>query len=320
MPVGPPAGRPPVASADTGPSTQGPAPAKETTRAAQAAGAAAPPLEGAPGAQGAETTAPASRAAAPTAALGAPPARGVAPAQDPDASPGAAQAAEGGRESAQGVEIAALASRATVPAGHAAAPGTPWTRGTDPVRAPGAAVGKEGPKYRAHANQTHTHTRPRKAGPPEALPHGADAARPPPGARAFAAGRHAAAGAEAAGRPARDPGGGGRHADGAGCQRRERGAGDRRRQGECPGTHIGGGPGHTRQGARAQRRARRRGQRQRRGTECWQRTARRGAGSWEGPVALGGRAGARARRQSGCPRSAWSGAMSGGRAWAQPRA
>ena len=68
VPVGPPAGQPRAASADTGPSTRGPAPAEETAPAAQAASTAAPPPEGAPGAQGAGTAAPASLAAARTAA------------------------------------------------------------------------------------------------------------------------------------------------------------------------------------------------------------------------------------------------------------
>ena len=70
------AGQPRAASADTAPLTQGPATAEETALAAQAARPAAPPPEGAPGAQGAEAAAPVSRAAAPTAAPGAPPARG----------------------------------------------------------------------------------------------------------------------------------------------------------------------------------------------------------------------------------------------------
>ena len=64
VPVGPPAGQPRAASADTGPSTQGPEQAEETPPAAQAASPAAPPRQGAPGARGAETAAPASRAAA----------------------------------------------------------------------------------------------------------------------------------------------------------------------------------------------------------------------------------------------------------------
>ena len=68
MPVGPPAGQPRAASADTGPSTLGPGPAEKTAPSARAVSPAAPSREGAPGAQGAETAAPASRAAAPTAA------------------------------------------------------------------------------------------------------------------------------------------------------------------------------------------------------------------------------------------------------------
>ena len=73
VPVGPPAGQPRAASADTGLLTRGPAPAKEAAPAAQAASPAAPHPERAPGTQGAATAAPASRAAAPTAASGAPP-------------------------------------------------------------------------------------------------------------------------------------------------------------------------------------------------------------------------------------------------------
>ena len=101
VPVGPPAGQPRAAPADTEPSTWGPAPAKETAPAAQAAGSAAPPPEGAQGPQGAETAAPASRAAAPTAAPGGPPVPGVAPARAPGALPGAAAAAAEGREGAK---------------------------------------------------------------------------------------------------------------------------------------------------------------------------------------------------------------------------
>ena len=99
--VGPPAGQPRAAPADTEPSTRGPAPAEETAFAAQAAGPAAPPPEGAPGSQGAETAAPASRAAAPTAAPGTPPARGVAPTRAPGALPGAAAATAESREGAK---------------------------------------------------------------------------------------------------------------------------------------------------------------------------------------------------------------------------
>ena len=74
VPVGPPAGQPQAASANTGLSSPGPALAEETAPAVQAASPAAPPPEGAPGAQGAETAAPASRATVPTAAPGTPPA------------------------------------------------------------------------------------------------------------------------------------------------------------------------------------------------------------------------------------------------------
>ena len=176
MPVGTPAGQPRAAPADSGPSTWGPAPAEETTPAAQGASPAAPPPEVAPGAQGAETAASASRAAAPTTAPGALPARGVAPARAPGALTGAAAAAEEGGEGAQGAETAALASRATAPASHAAAPSTPRSRGTDPARAPSAspgataaaAEGREGAKYRVHANSSHTHTSPPKPYPPKA--------------------------------------------------------------------------------------------------------------------------------------------------------
>ena len=141
---------------------------------------------------------------------------------------------------------------------------------------------------------------PPKPFPPKALPPGADAAHPPPGARTLAARRHAAAAAKAAGSPARDPGRRGRRASRAGCQPRERGAGDRRRQGKCPGARTGSRPGHTRQGARTQ---------QRRGAERGQRSARLSAGSREGARAREGRAGARAGRQGASGR-----ARDGGRA------
>ena len=178
--VRPPAGQPRVAPADTGPSTQEPEPAKVTARAAQAASHAAPPREGAPDAREAETAAPASHAAAPTAAPGTPPTRGVAPAQEPGASPRAASAAEGSKECARGVATAAPASRATASAGHAAASGTPRKRGEDPARATGAspaaaaaaAVGRESAKYRAHANPNHTNTSPPKPFPPKPFPPG----------------------------------------------------------------------------------------------------------------------------------------------------
>ena len=121
-----------------------------------------------------------SHATAPTAAPGTPPTRGVAPAQEAGASPRAAAAAEGSREGAQGVATAALASRATASAGRAAALSTPQKRGTDPARATGAspaaaaaaAAGREGTKYRAHANPGHTHTSPPKPFPPKPFPPG----------------------------------------------------------------------------------------------------------------------------------------------------
>ena len=101
-------------------------------------------------------------------------------AQEPGASPRAAAAAEGSRESARGDATAATASRATASAGHAAAPSTPRKRGTDPARATGglpaaaaaAALGREGAKYRAHANPTRTHTSPPKLFPPKVFPPG----------------------------------------------------------------------------------------------------------------------------------------------------
>ena len=68
VPVGPPAGQPRAASADTGLAAQEPEPAEVTAPAAQAASPAAPPREGTPDARGTETAAPASRAAALTAA------------------------------------------------------------------------------------------------------------------------------------------------------------------------------------------------------------------------------------------------------------
>ena len=197
--------------------------------------------------------------------------RGVAPARAPGASSAAAAAAEEGGEGAQGAETTAPASRATAPAGHAAAPSTPRARGMDPARAPstGGQGGRQVPL--PGRPQPHPHQPPQGR-----LPYGTDAARPHPGTRGYAARCHAAAATAARGRPARDPGGGGQRARGAGCRPRERGAGYVRRKAECPRTNAGGRPGRTRQGVRAKARARYRGQRQRRGTERGQRTARRG--------------------------------------------
>ena len=178
--VGPPAGQPRAASADTGPSTQEPELAEVTAPAAQAASPAAPPWEGAPVARGAETAALASHAAASTAAPGTPPTRGVARAQESGASPRAAPAAEGSGGGARGVATAAPASRANASAGHAAGPSTPQKRRKDPARATGAspaaaaaaAVGREGAKYRAQANPTHTHTSPPNPFPAKPFPPG----------------------------------------------------------------------------------------------------------------------------------------------------
>ena len=139
--VGPPAGQPRVASADTGRSTHEPEPAEVTAFAAQAASPAAPPREGSPDAREAETAAPTSHAAAPTAAPGTPPTRGVAPAQEPGASPRAAAAAEGSGEGARGVATAAPASRATASAGYAAARSTPRKQGKGPRTGHGRLAG-----------------------------------------------------------------------------------------------------------------------------------------------------------------------------------
>ena len=178
--AGLPAGQRRAASADTGPWTLELEPAEVTAPAAQAASPAAPPREGAPDVRGAQTAASASHAAAQTAAPGTPPTRGVALAQEPGASPRAAAAAEGSGEGARGVATAAPASRATAAAGHAAAASTPRKQANDPARATGAspvaadaaAVGREGTKYRAHANPTHTHTSPPKPFPPKPFPPG----------------------------------------------------------------------------------------------------------------------------------------------------
>ena len=170
------------------PPAREPEPAEVTAPAAQAASPAAPPRDGAPDAQEAETAAPASHASAPTSAPGTPPARGVAPAQEPGASPRAAAAVEECKEGARGVATAAPAGRATASAGHAATPSTPRKRGTDPARAAGAlppaaaaaAVGRESAKYRTQANPTHTHTSPPKQFPPKPFPPGRARHVPPP--------------------------------------------------------------------------------------------------------------------------------------------
>ena len=81
-----------------------------------------------------------------------------------------------GAPGAQRAETAAPAGHATAPADHAAAPGTPPAQGVAPARArsasPGAATaaagGRQGAKYRAHTNLSHTHTSPPKPYPPKA--------------------------------------------------------------------------------------------------------------------------------------------------------
>ena len=283
--VGPPAGQPRSASADTGLSTQEPEPAEVTAPAAPRASPTAPPREGARDVRGAETAAPASHAAAPTAAPGTPPTRGVAPAQERGASPRVAATAEG---SVPGEPRHRLGRPRRGPQHATKAGEGPRTGHGRLASGRRSSRSGQGAREVPRPRQPHPHPhQPPKAVPPQALPPGADAARPPPGARALAAGRHAAAAAKTAGRPARDPGRRGRRAGRAACQQREHGAGDRRRQGKCPGERAGSGPGHTRQGARAQ---------QRRGTERGQRTARLRAGSREGARAREGRAGARAGR------------------------
>ena len=158
------------------PPAQEPEPAEVTAPAAQAASPAAPPREGAPDVREAETAAPASHAAAPTAAPGTPPTRGVAPVQEPGASPRAAAAAERrarGCDRGSGEPCHRLGRPRRGPQ-HAA-------KGEkDPARAMGAslaaaaaaAVGRESAKYRAHANPTHTHTSLSKPFVPKPFPPG----------------------------------------------------------------------------------------------------------------------------------------------------
>ena len=82
------------------PPAEEPEPDEVTVPGAQAASPVAPPRKEAPDAQEAETAAPASHAAALTAAPGTRPTRGVAPAQEPGAPSGAAAAAEESGEGA----------------------------------------------------------------------------------------------------------------------------------------------------------------------------------------------------------------------------
>ena len=181
VPVGPPAGQPRAASADTGPSTQGPEPGEVTFPAAQTASPTAPPREGAPDARGAETAAPASHAAARTAAPGTPPTQGVAPAQEPGASPRAAAAPEWSGEGARGVATAAPTSCSTSSAGHAAAPSMPRKRGAGPCTGHGplaggrrsSSSGQGGRKVpRPRQPHPHPHQPPRAVSPQSPSPRG----------------------------------------------------------------------------------------------------------------------------------------------------
>ena len=186
---------------------------------------------------------------------------------------------------AQSAETASLASRAATPAGPAAAPGTPLARGAGPARppsaspaaAPAAAKGREGAQYRAQTRPSHTHTSPPKPYPPKAaFLEGRPRPVCPPRAHAYDAGNHAAAAAAATGRPARDPGAGGRREGGVGYRPRERGARDGGQQAERPRTNAGDRRGHTRQVAITRAQARHQGQRQRRRAERERWTTRHG--------------------------------------------
>ena len=182
---GPPAGQPWAASADTGPSTQGPAPAQETNPAAQTASPAAPPREGTPGAQGAETAAPASRAAAPTAAPGALPAQGVALAQALAPRRGLPRPERGaGRVHKE------LRPQPRVPRHRPSWPRRgPWHAagaGDGPGAGPGGLAGscRSRSEWQGGRKVPHPHEpKPHPHQPPQGRPpHGADAARVPPGA------------------------------------------------------------------------------------------------------------------------------------------
>ena len=255
MLVWPPAGQPRAASADTEPSTREPAPAKETAPAAQAASHTAPPPEGAPGTHGVETAAPASRAAAPTAA----PARCQRGGGGGRRRPQARRRGPPRPQRRAGRVHKELKPRPLKPLHRRGRPRRgPWhtadagdrpradlgrLAGTRPSRS-GSQGEREVP--RQHQPKPHPHQPPQAVPPQGRPPHGADAASQPPGAGAFAAGRHAASAAAATGRPARGPGGGERRTGRAGCRPRERGAGDREATGGVPrDTHRGRASVHT---------------------------------------------------------------------------
>ena len=321
--VGPPAGQPRAASADTGPSTQEPEPAEVTAPAAQVASPAAPPREGAQDARGADAAAQASHAAAMTAAAGRPPTRGVAPVQERGASPRAAAAAEGSEEGARGVATAAPARRATASAGHSAAPSTPRKQGTDPARATGAspaaaaaaAVGREGAKYRAQAKPNHTHTSPskpfpRKPFPPWRTRHIRPPApeRSPPGVTLPQLQRQQDA------RRVIQEGGDGTQAE----LRASHGSAEREREGDRESAQ-----GHA-QGAGQGTRGKEQGRKHGRGTEASSSGGGRSAGTGRRDIRQGAGKGpghGKGAQGRGEPRpGAWSGARDGGRARAQPRA
>ena len=183
-----------------------------------------------------------------------------------------------------------------------------------------AAEGKEGAKYCAHDNPSHTHTSPPKPYPPEAaFPTGRpQPIRPPalertsPGVTLPLLRRQ-----QDAQRVIWEGGDIAQAGQGAGAGGR---SGGQVATGGVPRDKNRGRPACTRQGARAKARARYPGQQQLRGKERGQRTAQRGTRSGERAGARERHAGARAKRHGGRPQSACSGAWRGRRAWAQPRA
>ena len=191
------------------PPAREPEPAEVTAPAAQAASPAAPPREGAPDAQEAETAAPGSHAAAPD--------RGPRHAADTGGSPGAGtgRIAEGCR-SRRGVRRGRARGSDRGPSGPRHCLGRPRRdpqhaakAGDGPRTGHGRLAGSrrssssgQGEREVPRPRQPHPHPhQPPQAVPPQALLPWASAAGPPPGARALAAGRHAAAATKTAGRP-----------------------------------------------------------------------------------------------------------------------
>ena len=171
---------------------------------------------------------------------------------------------------AQGAETAGPASDATAPAGHTAAPSKPPAHGTGPARAPSAspgaaaaaAGGREGAKYRAHAEPSHTRTRPPKPYLPKAaFPKGRPRpvrpqapTRTPPGITLPQLQRQ-----RDARRVIQEGWDGARAGQGTSHGSMERGAGGDRESAQGQ-THR---PGRKRQGERTRTQARHQGQRQR---------------------------------------------------------